>query len=67
MREVGAAIALENLAVPLVHEREAQAHHLFIADGLAVHWAQRAIDAHHRRLVDLEMQIAGFELHTSAE
>ena len=65
--EVGPAVALENLAVPLVHQREAEPHHFLVVDRLAVHRPQRAVDADHRRLVDLEVQVAGLELHASAE
>ena len=67
MREVGAAVLLEDLAIPLVHEREAEANHFLVGDRLAVHWPQRTVDPDHRRLVDLEVQVAGLELHASAE
>src|SRR6266850_2589367 len=67
MGEVGAAVLLKNLAVPLVHQRKAEANHFLVGDRLAVHWPQRAVDTDHRRLVDFEMQVAGLELHASAE
>ena len=65
--EVGPAVVLENLAVPLVHQREREPDHFLVGDRLAVHRPQRAVDADHRRLVDLEVQVAGLELHASAE
>ena len=63
MGKVGAAVLLEDLAVPLVHEREAKPDHFFIGDRLAVHRPERTVDADHWRLVHLQVQVAGLELH----
>jgi len=47
VREVGPAVAIENLAAPLVHEREAEADHFLVVDRAAIHRPQSTRDAHH--------------------
>ena len=65
--KVGPARLVEDLSVAVVHHRKAEPDHLFVVDRAAVHRPQGALDAHHRRTADLEMQIAAFELDHGPE
>ncbi len=65
--EVGPAVAFEDLAVPLVHQRKREADHFFVFDWTAVHRPELPVDADHRRFAHLEVQVAGFELHAGTK
>src|SRR5690606_17237798 len=65
--KVGPAIALEDFAIPLVHQGVTKLHHLFVADYPSVHGAQRTIDAHHGWAADLKVQVARLEFNASTK
>ena len=67
VREVGPAGLVINLAVALVEHGNEQPHHFLVIDRAAVQRPQRAVDAHVGRAVDLQVQVAPFELDQRAK
>ena len=67
MRKVRPARVVIDLAVTFVHHGEDEAVHLFIVDRTAVQRAQRPLNAHVGRTVDLQVKVGSGKLNKSLE
>jgi len=67
VRKIDTAFLVENAALPFAEEWQQKALHLLLGDRRRVHALDDALEAHHRRLADLEMEVGGLVLHDRTE
>ena len=65
--EVGTAVGVEDLSLPLAHEGRTQLPHLLVVDPLRLERLERALHAHEGGLPDLEVKVAAVELDERLE
>ena len=67
MREVDAPLLLEDLPLPIAHDRHADLPHPRVVDLGVLERLERALHADDRRLVCLEVEVAAAELDEGFE
>ena len=67
VREVGAAVGVEDAPLPRVHDRRTEPFHLLGVNRRILQRLKRALHPHVGRLVDLEVQVAAVELDHGLE
>ena len=65
--EVGAAVVVEDLLLPVVEHRETEPLHRLVVELVVLERLERALDAHEGGLANLQMEIAPLQPHQRLE
>ena len=65
--EVGTAVDVEDLLLPIVEHREAEPLHRLVVELVVLERLERALDPHEGGLADLQMEIASLQPHQRLE